>query len=255
MKKNWGGRIIILTVSIIPTQDEPDFCKSSASTVSTGSEPGPVLGVLGGAEPLKGSGLRPSAEWVQDSAPSDGARTFQSIGLIWKLCLQKRKTSHQQSAALACMSLSLQLLIIRGTFTCRREPSSNLARLSPSDTLLDVDGCVCSFYLLSPEPSFSSFLSALFQGCISPSNLSFPYPTRVQPALLLPGHTHTPVSCPKLNCTHWTISQNYMHRPWARGLLCLLFPPLLVWEKIKIWAEKAAMTFENPFSFHHSTNA
>lgn len=151
--KNWGGRIIILTVSIIPTQDEPDFCKSSASTVSTGSEPGPVLGVLGGAEPLERSGLRPSAEWVQGSAPSDGARAFQSIGLIWKLCLQKRKTSRQQSAALGWMSLSLQLLLIR-------EPSSSLAYLSPSDTLLDVDGCVCSFYLLSlnlPFPSFSQY--------------------------------------------------------------------------------------------------
>lgn len=68
MKKNWGGRIIILTVSIIPTQDEPNFCKSSASTISTGSEPRPVLGVLGGAEALGRSGLRPRAERVQGSA-------------------------------------------------------------------------------------------------------------------------------------------------------------------------------------------
>ena len=66
--KNWGGRIIILTVSIIPTQDEPDFWKSSASTVGTGSEPRPVLRVLCRAEVLKRSGLRPSAEWVQGSA-------------------------------------------------------------------------------------------------------------------------------------------------------------------------------------------
>lgn len=153
------------------------------------------------------------------------------------------------------MSLSLQLLIIRRTFMCRREPSSNLTYLPPSDTLLDVNGSVCSSYLLSPEPSFFSFLSVLFQGCISPANLSSPHPTWVQPALLLTGHAHTPVFCPKLNCTCWIISQNYMPRPWARGFLYLLFLPPLVWEKFKIRAEKAAMTFGNLFSFHHSINA
>lgn len=68
MKKNWGGRIIILTVSIIPTQDEPDFCKNSASTVGTGSEPRPALAVLCGAEALEIPSLRPSAGWVQGSA-------------------------------------------------------------------------------------------------------------------------------------------------------------------------------------------
>lgn len=117
---------------------------------------------------------------------------MEPISLTWKLCLWKRKTSHQQSAALDSLPMSLQLLNVRGTFMFWREQSSNLTCLSPSETLLEVDGSVCSCYLLSPEPSsFFSFLSVLFQGCISQTNLSLAYPTWVQPALLLTGHIHT----------------------------------------------------------------
>lgn len=99
--KNWGGRIIILTVSFIPTQDEPDFCKSSAPTVGTGSELRPELTVLCRAEALEdlGAGL----PWFE---PSAGARPFQTTGVAWKLLFWK--TSHQQSAALGWMSLSSQ---------------------------------------------------------------------------------------------------------------------------------------------------
>lgn len=91
--KNWGGRIIILTVSFIPTQDEPDFCKSSAPTVGTGSELRPELTVLCGPEALEdlGAGL----PWFE---PSAGARPFQTTAVAWKLHFWK--TSHQQSAAL-----------------------------------------------------------------------------------------------------------------------------------------------------------
>ena len=246
------------SVSIFPTEDEPDLCKSSASTATPDLSRGQYLVCSAGLKSLRDPAFAQvqygcgSLPWFH---PSAGDRPYQTIGLTWKLSFWKSKTSHQRSTALGWMSLSLQLLLLRGTFRCWRELSSFPTRRSPSDTLLDVDGSVCSSYLPSPEPFFFFFLSVFFQGCISSANPSFPYPTWVQPALLLTGHAHTPASCPKLNCTRWTIPQNYMHRPWARGFRCLLFLPPLVREKFKIRAKKAAVTFESFFSFHHSANA
>lgn len=226
-----------ISVRAQPPQSAPDLSQGQYSVCSVGlkcSKYPAFIQVQRGCRALP---------WFD---PSAGDRPIQTIGLTWKLCLWKRKTSHQQSPILGLMSLSLQLLILRGTFMCWREPSSIPGYLSPSYTLLDVDGSVCSSYLLSPKPSFFSFLSVLCQGCIYSTNLSFPYPTWVLPALLLTGHAHSPVFCPKLNCTCWSIPQNYMHRPWARGFLSLFFHPPLVWETFKIRAEKAAMTVWKP---------
>lgn len=183
-------------------------------------------------------------------APSAGDRPFQTISLTWK-----RKMSHQESAALGLASLSSQLLISRGTFMCWREQPSTPTYLSPPAPLLDVDGSVYSCPLLSPELSLFSFLSVLFQGRISPTSLSLPYSTWVQPALLLTGHVHTPAFCPELTALTGAYHKIPCTEPWARGFLCLLFHPPLVWETLTIRAKKAAMTFENLFSFHHSTNA
>lgn len=46
----------------------------------------------------------------------------------------------------------------------------------------------------------------------------------------------------------WGVEMHY--NTWARGFLCLLFLPPLLWEKCEIRIDIAAMTFENLISFH-----